>query len=155
MAKESPTSWYREPYVWLLIAIPLASVVGSVITGRLALRSDDGVVVDDYYKRGLEINRALERDRKAAELGLHADIQLSPELDSFRIVLHGNDAFSPPDDLIVSFLHATRSGFDKQLAVKQTGDRLYQAPLPDLIKGSWHVQIEAGDWRVLKTLSIE
>ena len=147
--------WYREPYVWLLIALPMTTVIASIITARLAIESNDGLVVDDYYKKGMEINLVLERDRNAENLGIKADIQLAPENNTFRILLTGQEAFEPPEDISVSFLHSTRSGFDRQMVIKKTGVSLYQAPLPELVKGRWHIQIETNEWRILKTVFIQ
>ena len=48
--------WYREPWVWLMIALPASAVVGGIITIYLAVSTSDGLVVDDYYKRGKAIN---------------------------------------------------------------------------------------------------
>ena len=147
--------WYREPYVWLLIAIPLAAVIGSVITGKLALQSDDGLVVDDYYKQGLEINQVLERDRLANELGIVANIQFSPEQHAFRLFLTGNEKFMAPETITVSFLHATRGGLDRKIKINRTAANLYQAELPQLPKGRWHIQIDTGDWRIVQTTLIQ
>src|SRR5215831_12664111 len=66
--------WYRQPWPWFLIALPAIAVVGSVAAAVLAVRSDDGIVAADYYKRGLEINAQLSRLERAAELGLTADV---------------------------------------------------------------------------------
>ena len=66
--------WYKESYVWLLIFFPLLAVIGGIVTTILAVQSDDGLVVDDYYKQGLEINRTLERDQVAVDYNLDADI---------------------------------------------------------------------------------
>ena len=66
--------WYREPFVWLVILFPASAVIGGMITISLAISSDDGLVVDDYYKRGLEINRTLERDKAAARHGIQATL---------------------------------------------------------------------------------
>lgn len=146
--------WYREPYVWFLIAVPLAAVIGGIITAELAIESNDGLVVDDYYKQGLEINRVIERDDAAAKLGIQADIQLSREQHTFRLFLTGNARFTAPGKVNVSFLHATRSGFDEHLSIPRKDKNLYQAQLPQLEKGRWYIQIETGDWRVLKTILI-
>ena len=147
--------WYREPYVWLFFAFPLAAVIGSVITGKLALQSDDGLVVDDYYKQGLEINQVLKRDRLAHAFSIAAKIQIFQEQKTFRLMLTGNESFIPPDTITVSFLHSTRSGFDRKIQVARNDKNLYQAELPKLAKGRWYIQIETGDWRVLQTIRIE
>jgi len=153
--KTPPRKWYREPYVWLLIAFPLTAVIGGSITAILALESDDGLVVDDYYNQGLEINQVLERDQAAVNQGIEAKLQISREQHSIRLFLSGNESFKPPAQLSVSFLHATRSGFDQKILASSKDGNLYQAELPVLVPGRWNVQIETDNWRVLKSLSIE
>lgn len=150
-----PRKWYREPYVWLLIAFPLLAVIGGSITGILALESDDGLVVDDYYNQGLEINRVLERDQAAVNQGIEVRLQIAREQHRFRLFLSGNENFKPPAQVSVSFLHATRSGYDRKVLVSSNDGNLYQGGLPDLVPGRWNVQIETESWRILKSMSIE
>ena len=146
--------WYREPYVWLLIAFPLLAVVGGFITLGLAIASNDGLVVDDYYKEGLMINRVLKRDQAAADLGLEAELQLAPQRDRFTLSMNGKPAFTPPGVLKVSFLHATRKGFDQYVSVDKTGDNIYTSRIRPLIRGHWYVQIETDNWRLLKSVTV-
>lgn len=147
--------WYREPYVWFLIAIPMVAVIGGIITARLAIESNDGLVVDDYYKKGLEINRVLDRDKAAEKLGIQADIQLSGEQNTVRLYLTGNKEFTAPGKIDVRFLHATRSGYDQHLSLAIQDGGFYQGQLQQLQKGRWYIQIEAGNWRLLKSIVIE
>lgn len=64
----SPSSsakpWWRFGYVWLILAGPLAVVVASFITLGLAIRTPDPVVAEDYYRRGIEINKTLAADKE-------------------------------------------------------------------------------------------
>lgn len=147
-------TWYREPYVWLLITIPLVAVIGGIYTARLAVESNDGMVVDDYYKKGLEINRVLERDEAAEKLGIQANIQLSQEQNAFRLFLTGNAGFTAPDKIDIRFMYATRSGFDKHLSLAKQNNSFYQGRLQQLRRGRWYVQIEAANWRILKSILI-
>ena len=84
--------WYREPFVWLLIAIPLTAVIVGFVGLALAIRSDDGMVEDDYYRQGMAINRMLDRDKAAAaenltDIGAGSHRQAS---DSYRVGGHVN-----------------------------------------------------------------
>ena len=79
--------WYWVPFVWLLIGVPASSVILGAIMITLTVRTDDGLVIDDYYQHGKEINQVLARDEVARERGAQArlifDIQtgvLSPNL---------------------------------------------------------------------------
>jgi hypothetical protein len=55
--------WHRQPWVWLLIALPMSAVIGGMVTLYIAVTTSDGLVVDDYYRRGKAINLDLARDR--------------------------------------------------------------------------------------------
>jgi len=61
--QDSPTSqsnaWWRYPYVWLVISGPAIVVVASFITLYLAVVGRDPVVDEDYYRKGIEINKTL------------------------------------------------------------------------------------------------
>ena len=46
--------WYREPWVWVLIAFPLLAVVGCAITIWLALSHPDYLVVDEHEYQQIE-----------------------------------------------------------------------------------------------------
>ncbi len=61
---DSPSRpWWAHGHVWLLIAGPATVIVAGVITLVLALRTPDPLVAEDYYRRGVEINKTLaERD---------------------------------------------------------------------------------------------
>lgn len=62
MAEESPTAgapWWRHGYVWLVIAGPACVVVAGFYTLWLAVSIPDPVVAEDYYRRGVEINKTL------------------------------------------------------------------------------------------------
>ncbi len=142
--------WHREPLVWLLIAFPLAAVIGGIATLILAIRSWDGLVVDDYYKQGLEINKVLARDDAAAAAGYHAELFLDP--DRVTVKLTSTRGAALPSGLKLSFIHATRAGLDRSLDVPRDGDGHYSAPLGALPPGHWHIHIETPEWRIVEQI---
>jgi hypothetical protein len=71
----APLPWYREPWPWILMGLPAIAVVASLASGLLALDGADPVVTDNYYQRGLDVNRDLERLRHAAEGQVHASVE--------------------------------------------------------------------------------
>ncbi|NKB37216.1 MAG: hypothetical protein GKR93_08610 [Gammaproteobacteria bacterium] len=154
MIESGVRSWYREPYVWLLISFPLAAVVGGIFTIILAIQSDDGLVVDDYYKNGLAINRTLKRDEVARRHNLSSIIQLESGASHFRIILEADKDFQFPTTLQGHFMNASRDGFDQIIELSQQEKSIYQGLNPDLVRGKWHLLIEAGNWRLLRTLTV-
>ena len=75
-AGEQVRPWQKEPFICMLISFPLAAVLGGFVTLYLAIVSYDGLIVDDYYKRGLEINRVLDREQQAQALGLDMTVEI-------------------------------------------------------------------------------
>lgn len=142
--------WHHEPLVWLVIAFPLAAVLGGIATLMLAVRSWDGLVVDDYYKKGLEINKVIARDDAAVAAGFEAELLVDP--DRVTVKLASTHGASLPAGLKLSFIHATRAGMDRELDLPRDGDGHYSAPMSVLPPGHWHVHIETPEWRLIKQI---
>ncbi len=147
-------AWYLEPYVWLVILFPTTAVVAGIFTLNLAIESDDGLVVDDYYKQGLEINRTLERDKAAVGYGFDANLQFNADAKLIRLYLKASSDYQLPDTINLSFSHHTRSGFDQKVLLEKIDDGIYQSVLPKLIAGTFTVQIAADNWRLLKSADV-
>ncbi len=154
MQVNQPVRWYRVPFVWLLIALPLTAVVAGFTTLWLAIQSDDGVVEDDYYRQGKEINRVLARDQAAAKLGLESTLELNAAQHELALRLRAKPETKFPQAVEIRFLHATRAGLDRSLIVPRNGDGSYRAPLPQLAPGHWNVQLAANDWRLTGSLRV-
>ena len=147
-------SWYREPFVWLLIFFPASAVLGGMITITLAVNSNDGLVADDYYKRGLEINRTLERDKAAVRHRLQATLRFDAKLQLIHLNLDAHSDYQLPNQILLRFSYHTRSGFDKKVVLPRLGDTFYQGTLPDLKEGVFMVQLTADDWRLLGSVEV-
>lgn len=144
--------WYREPWPWLLMAGPAAVVVAGFATLYLAVTSEDGLVVDDYYRRGLAINSTLAREERARTLGLSATLELSPRRDRVQVRLAG--ATGRPLPLRLRLVHPTRVGQDQSVTLLYHPVEAYAAALKPVESGTWHVVIEdqAAGWRLAGTL---
>jgi hypothetical protein len=139
--------WHREPWPWALIAGPAAVIVAGGITIWLAVSSNDGLVADDYYRRGLAINQVLIRDRVAATLGMRATVTEDAS-GALRVSLAGGNA--PPPALRLRLVHPTRAGDDRTLALSRAGHGVYRAEPAPLPAGRRRVILEdeAGTWRL-------
>ena len=151
--RSTPRAWYREPFVWLLITFPALAVVGGLATIAIAIVSDDGLVVDDYYQRGKQINRVLARDRMAAALQLHADVSIDPH-NAVQVTLRTSQEASLPENVELGLAFATRAGMDQNVVLRRSGaSGLYVGELPrPLIAGRWYVQLQTQRWRLVGVL---
>jgi len=144
--------WYRHPWPWLLMAGPFVVIVAAAITLWLALRSNDGLVADDYYKQGLAINQVTARDRQAATLGLAAAVSIDPARRLLNVSLQQGKLAKKPESLQLTLSHPTRSGLDQTFRlVLEAESGLYAAPLTADIAGRWNVVLEDASraWRLV------
>lgn len=150
MADRDTNPWYREPWPWLLMAGPAIVVVAGIATAVIAVRTDDGVVAEDYYKRGLSVNRDVARDARAVALGLQADVQFNEEHDRVRVVLTGG---ARPATVTLRLVHPTRAGEDQAVVLAHSGGGVYEGRVAPPGKGRWSVRIEDGEgtWRLART----
>ena len=58
VAPDQP-AWWKFGHLWMVIAGPAIVVVASFVTLYLAIIHPDPVVDADYYRKGVEINKAL------------------------------------------------------------------------------------------------
>jgi hypothetical protein len=145
---------YREPLVWLIISFPLIAVIAGFTTMYLAYKTRDGMVVDDYYQKGKEINRSLARDVAAAQHDLHARLWLDAKSQELTVHLSAAKNQPLPDTLELRWLHATRAGFDRTQVLMRSPDGNYHVAFPALAPGHWYVHIAAQDWRLQGSLRI-
>lgn len=138
--------WYRQRWPWILMSGPATVLVAGVITTWIAFDSADGLVADDYYRKGLAINKVIAREEKARSLGLTADIDSKG--GRLRVRLAGD----APDAIFAHLVHATRSGHDARLRLARGADGSYEAALPALPPGRWRLALEdpRGSWRIAK-----
>ncbi|UCD68451.1 MAG: FixH family protein [Betaproteobacteria bacterium] len=138
--------WYREPWPWILFGIPAVAVVAGFVTLVIAIIHRDGLVAEDYYKQGLAINRVLEREARAAQLGLEAHVMVADR--HIRVRITNGDDF--PAGLVARLIHPTRAGEDHEIALAAITPGWYQGKMPEFTAGRWYVQLEDGDstWRL-------
>lgn len=65
--------WWQYGHVWLIIFGPAAVIVAGFVTLVIAIRVPDPVLAEDYYRRGLDINKTLAAEK---------EMQLAPAMQS-------------------------------------------------------------------------
>ncbi len=138
--------WYTVPAVWIVIGIPVFSVITTLCFVWISVQTFDGVVVDDYYRKGLQINRDLARDRYAATKGIEAFGEIAA--GRLRLQFSSDVIEVWPDRLPVSFYHPTVSNRDVAAILTYDGDGQYSAADLQLDPGKWNIVTETESWRL-------
>ena len=134
-------AWYREPWPWIIIAGPLTVVIACMATTVIAVRSDDGMVAGDYYKRGLLVNQQLPKGGLVtAHLG--ALLALAPDGE---LKVHP-EAGDPQGDFLRVTLSHPGSGARETLSLRRNADGDFVGMLAQSREGRWIVAVESTDW---------
>lgn len=155
MSKPAPSMkvaqpWFREPWPWLLMAGPFVVIVAAFVTAWIAIRSNDGLVTDDYYKKGLAVDQTLAKSRLAEELGISAKLRLAADRIEIRLTSSKGQAVVP-GSLRVTLSHPTRAGLDQSAELGAAESSVYTGQLRLPASGHWLVLVEddAQTWRLM------
>ena len=142
------TPWYRSVWPWALMAGPAFVIVGGAYATWLAASTSDGLVADDYYKRGMSINRTLARNDYSARIGLSAVVRIDAAGD-MRVSLARADSDSEsPSQLRVRLVHPTRAGQDRGTSLSRVSDGTFAGHVDPPGVGRRLVIVETDQWRL-------
>ena len=55
--------WWKEPYVWMVIAGPVSAVFACAVTAVYILQGPDAVVSEKAYQEGMDMSRQIHAAR--------------------------------------------------------------------------------------------
>ena len=151
MTDTDEAPWYKQFWPWFIMMPPAAAVLVGVVMVTLA-GGPPAMVVDDYGQIAMATEQRLERDKRAAELGISAQVELLPlGADQFRVSLiltQQNDTAMLPQALRLRFTHPTLKEYDQRTEL--TGSRGRYSGLLQRKSTRYYVAVtdDAETWRV-------
>lgn len=151
MPEQTDVAWHQQFWPWFIIGILSVTVCAGIVTITLAIKYDDALVVDDYYKQGLAINRVLTRQQQAHEQGISARLSLSGP-QQLLLRLSGQTSLTEP--LRLRLVHATQASRDREYQLVAGTAGLYRLALGDLPAGRWRLIIEplSAQWQLEQSI---
>ena len=150
-------AWYKQFWPWFLIFFPASAVIAGTITIIIAINHHDSAVVDDYYKKGLAINRLIEQQELAASMGLTASAEYVSSTGEITLVLDARSdsnlavaSLDNVESLSLSFIHTTLAEHDRNVLLHKDQRGFFKTVIKDIQAGSWNLVLEpAGkQWRL-------
>ncbi len=140
--------WYKQGWPWALIAIPSLTVVAGVITIIIASNTDDSLVQDDYYKKGLAINSNLERTQFAVDNQINATVYFDQASKLLLVKL--SSSLELPTSLTLTLSHPTLDEKDRSYLLGQLVGNEYATEIDSIEAAFWHVSIndESEQWQL-------
>ncbi|MDF0752029.1 FixH family protein [Marinobacter sp. 71-i] len=140
--------WYRQPWLWFLLAFPAASITWCMVMITVALNTDNAMVTDDYSKEGRGINMEIARDQVAEDLGLSVEMTFDKQRISLSMDTSSGHADYPY--LVLNLFHPTLAERDRTIQFRPVGEGQYAANLNQSIEGRWYFDLRGPDnkWRL-------
>lgn len=149
------TPWYKQFWPWVLIGLPTSVVIASITTYFLAINGMDSVISKDYYKEGLAVNADLTRDKKAAALGLMADITIDGEKVTMKLSAREPSTMKSLAGQPIMFELENLSFQDRNLNAPliPTEEGVWSGKISaKAAQATWHARIIGPDWRITQRL---
>jgi hypothetical protein len=129
--------WYKQFWPWLLISLPVFSVVKAVHTVYIMNKQNPDLVVDDYYAEGKAINMNLAKYREAASRNLAGGVLIAG--NKVIVTMKANPLLA--DKLQLSFVHNTVASKDFKIFAERSGESMFVADLPGVLDGKWNLVV--------------
>ncbi|HET7774074.1 MAG TPA: FixH family protein, partial [Burkholderiaceae bacterium] len=154
----------REPYVWMVVGIPVLAICLGVLMLTLARNGADSLVDDNYYKRGVEINKVTAARQRAAQLRMGLFVTQQP--GGVCAHLQGDSVPGAGLPLNLRLAHVARRELDVVLTFTSDSagrcaggatdrglqSRTYWAQGAVLPRGQWSASLAAQDWQLARRL---
>ncbi|ARD43078.1 FixH family protein [Colwellia sp. PAMC 21821] len=148
------TSWYQEPWAWLVFILPFTAVVAGIATFIIANTDPDPLVVGDYYKKGKAINLELGKIKQAQKLGMSFGLKLVDD----QLVIRPTGIEKEFPILNVNFYHPTLAQRDFYLALTADGNGnfTHYFEADQNVSGKWRVTISSfeNDWKIQTEMTL-
>jgi uncharacterized protein len=146
LPREDSKPWYQQFWPWFLIALPAIVVIAGVNMVFIASEGADDLVVDEYYKNGLAINRKLEKLERAEQLGIAAVLSI----DGSDIIVSTSGPVEA-SRLELALSHPLESDRDFDIFLVQSVPGEYRGSLPATVAPRWHWALQLpgeNGWRL-------
>ena len=146
---EAPEKQGRNYWPVLLIAIPFAAVLFGIFMITTTLYYPDDLIIDNYYKDGMAINKFLVQDELAQQMDVK--VSLVSQSENYLELRVGNVEDSA---ILMNLFHVTSQADDISMILVPEEDYLYSVKSKSLKilgkKGIWYIELIGTDkpWRV-------
>jgi uncharacterized protein len=140
--------WYKQKWVWFVIALPASSVVTGIFLLITAIKNADDLVIDDWYKEGRGTNRNMAAENLAADFAIGMTASAATD-GTTAVQFFAGRQMVWPETMVLALRHRTLAEQDREFVLSHQGDGRYLAD-EQLPSGGWHVRVASDDvgWRL-------
>lgn len=147
--------WYKHPWLWFVIAIPVVSLILSFTMLFTALTHKDSEVEGDWRKNKKAVQENFHRETYASALSIEAIVTINNQQITVQISSpHQLDTDALPKQLNLVFAHPTHENKDLRLVLNQQANGEYQTTIPQTLTGRYYLDINTSVWRLKETIEM-
>ncbi len=138
------------PLLWLVIAVPVATIVAGITTIVLSVRSGSTDAVIDPVRRTAQVqDREMAADQQAIALALIAHGSRDADTGAIQVQLSGNH--DAPATLGLAVLHPVRGSEDQRIDLVAAGSGRWLGRLDVDAGHDWNLELTPADgsWRLV------
>ena len=141
-------AFWREPMAWLVLGLPLLTVVASAVMIVLSLRDPADASGNATHRIAQVQMEDLGADREAARRGLHATLHAVTANGELRVLLEPD--VDAPHTLELALRHPTRAESDRIVSLHRDGRQWLGRTAPWPATQAWDLQLvdTARAWRL-------
>lgn len=155
---DSPSRLHQAgPLLWLVLAIPLATIVAGITTLVVSLRTGSIDAVIDPVTRTAQVqDRELAADRQAVALGLAGSGRYQADTGALSVNLTAaGEALVAGNGLELAVLHPARGSRDHRVPLVPAGNGRWLGRVHFDAGHDWNLQLADGEgsWRLVGRFS--
>lgn len=146
------------PLLWLVLAIPAATIVAGITTLVVSLRTGSIDAVIDPVTRTAQVqDRELAADQQAVALGLAGNGRYQPDTGAIAVDLTGNGAALAAGTLQLAVLHPARGSLDHHVPLVAAGNGRWLGRVQIDASHDWNLQLgdTEGSWRLVGRITAD
>lgn len=145
--QEKITTWNKEPFMILVIGIPVLSVIVGSILLYFAVSGKDSLVSDSYYKDGMSYTEDRLFDKNASQNNITANLTVLGNIITIDV---SADAAQIPEALLLQLIHPTLESRDINLMLIRTGKASFTVEKKLELPARWKLWLssQTKEWRV-------
>jgi hypothetical protein len=154
--REDTLPWYKQFWPWFIISLPGTVVIASIITITIAVKTNDGLVSDDYYKEGRAIHKTAYTAAKARALGIEGELAYEAETGAIRLRLQQPLPDAAAGLLMLDIIHPTLPNRDQSISLTPAGGVEYVGRAEPMGPAPWKIELHPEDksWRISGRLNL-
>ncbi|GAA5526149.1 hypothetical protein Maes01_02744 [Microbulbifer aestuariivivens] len=157
-----PKPWYRETWLWFVLAPLILVMLVSLTMVSIAVRHADDTVSDTYYKDSRMYHYTADQDERAQALQLAALVQFTPQDNTVSLDLTGIVDY--PQQLLLSLSHPVEEDLDHHIPLSQVSSGRYRGTYEGELHYRWYLRLMPqldpkqhldSDWRLKGEINFE